>query len=185
MLQKSFWLFSAQVRYDTARTGEVLNVVKQSWEEIYPGFPFEYTFIEDLYQQVYKNEIKLKNLGKFLGIIALLLSCLGLWALTGIIYQQRTKEIGIRRVNGARIYQIVWLLMKEVIYMVLIATLTGFPVAWYLLRNWLNNFPYRVELSIFPFLLIGFFLIIMAIITVSYHAMKTSLQNPVKSLRYE
>lgn len=183
--QKSFWLFSAQVRYDTARTGEVLDVVKQSWEEIYPGFPFEYTFIEDLYEEVYKNEIRLKNLGKILGIIALVLSCLGLWALTGIIYQQRTKETGIRRVNGARIYQIVWLLTKEVFFMMIIALFAGFPVAWYLLVNWLNNFPYRVELSFISFWVIGLLLIIISLITAGYHAVKTSFQNPVDSLRYE
>lgn len=186
--ENSTYIYRISIEVNNPEIGYHTHFAR-SWlqwlSEIYPGFPFEYTFIEDLYENVYKNEVKLKNLGKLLGIIALVLSCLGLWALTGIIYQQRTKEIGVRRVNGARIYQIVWLLIKEVLIMMMISLLMGFPVAWYLIKNWLNNFPYRIELNWTPFLLIGLFLIITTLTTAGYHAVKTSLQDPVNSLRQE
>ena len=109
--QKSFWLFSAQIKYDSAHLPAALDQITTTWKKLYPDYPLEYEFVEDLYSQIYKNEIQLKNMSLALGLIAMLLSCLGLWGITGIIYEARTKEIGIRKINGAKIIQIIpWLL---------------------------------------------------------------------------
>jgi putative ABC transport system permease protein len=183
--QKSFWLFSSQILYDQARTTEMLKYVEETWKDIYPGFPFEYTFIEDLYRKIYSNEIRLSNLAIILGIFSVILSALGLWALTGILYQSRTKELGIRRVNGASIIQVFWLLIKEVIIMQTLALIVGLTASWYLVNMWLNNFAYRVNLSFSIFLLAALFILIIALITAGYHAIRAASRNPVESLRYE
>jgi putative ABC transport system permease protein len=183
--QKSFWLFSIQIKYDESRTAEVLAHARKKWNEIYEGYPFYYTFIEELYSDVYKNEIRLRNLGKAIGLIAILLSGLGLWALTGILYQKRTKEIGIRRVNGARAIQILWLLFREIIFLTSLAIVPGVIVSYYIIDAWLRNFPYHVDISVVVFLLIALSILLLSILTISYHAIKASYQNPVKSLRDE
>lgn len=183
--QKSFWMFSSQVRYDVSRTEEAIEFVKNSWNEIYPGFPFEYTFVEDLYQSVYSNEIRLRNLSVVLAILSVLLAGLGLWALTGVLFQARTKEIGIRRVNGASVIEVFWTLLKEVLFMQIIALFIGLATAWYLVRMWLNNFPYRVDINTGIFFIIAFIILLIALISAGYHAFIIANRNPVESLRYE
>jgi putative ABC transport system permease protein len=183
--QKSFWLFSSQIRYDESRLVETLDFVMRTWNVIYPGFPFEYTLIEDLYEAVYLNEIRVKNLGIILGILSVILSALGLWALTGVLYESRTKEMGIRRVHGATIFQVLWLLLREVFIMQVLSILLGLASAWYLVKMWLNNFPYRIEVSVCIFLLTALFILLIAFITAGYHAIRAVNRNPVESLRYE
>ena len=183
--QKSFWLFSAQIKYDSAHLAGVLDQIETTWKKLYPDYPLEYDYVEDLYKQIYKNEIQLKNLSLALGIIGMFLSCLGLWGITGIIYEARTKEIGIRRINGAKTMQIIYWLLKDIIVIVVIALFLAMPISYYLMDQWLNNFAYKTALSWWIFILAGIIAFTIAILTVSLQSWKTATRNPVKALRYE
>ncbi len=183
--QKSFWLFSAQIKYDSAHLTGVLDQIETTWKRLYPDYPLEYDYVEDLYKEIYKNEIQLKNMSLALGLIAMLLSCLGLWGITGIIYEARTKEIGIRKINGAKIIQIIAWLLKDIIMIVAVALFFAIPVAYYLMDQWLNNFAYRTSLNWWIFMLAGITAFTIAIITVSLQSWKTATRNPVEALRYE
>ncbi|MBK7712157.1 MAG: ABC transporter permease [Bacteroidales bacterium] len=145
--QKSFWLFSAQIKYDSAHLSGVLDKIETTWKDLYHDYPLEYDYVEDLYKQIYKNEMQLKNLSFALGIIGMFLSCLGLWGITGIIYEARTKEIGIRKINGAKTIQIITWLLKDIILIVSVALLFAIPLSYYLMDQWLNNFAYRTSLN--------------------------------------
>jgi putative ABC transport system permease protein len=183
--QKSYWLFSAQIKYDSAHLSGVLDQLQMTWKKLYPDYPLEYEYVEDLYEQIYKNEIQLKNMSLALGIIGMFLSCLGLWGITGIIYEARTKEIGIRKINGAKIIQIMLWLLKDIIVIVGIALIFAVPVSYYLMAQWLNNFAYKSSLNWWIFMLAGIIAFTIAILTVSLQSWKTATRNPVEALRYE
>lgn len=183
--QKSFWLFSAQIKYDSAHLSGVLDKIETTWKDLYPDYPLEYDYVEDLYKQIYKNEMQLKNLSFALGIIGMFLSCLGLWGITGIIYEARTKEIGIRKINGAKIIQIITWLLKDIIMIVSVALLFAIPLSYYLMDQWLNNFAYRTSLNWWIFISAGIIAFLIAILTVSLQSWRTATRNPVEALRYE
>jgi putative ABC transport system permease protein len=183
--QKSFWLFSAQIKYDSAHLSGVLDQIETTWKKLYPDYPLEYDYVEDLYKQIYKNEMQLKNLSLALGIIGMFLSCLGLWGITGIIYEARTKEIGIRKINGAKIIQIITWLLKDIIVIVAVALFFAIPISYYLMDQWLNNFAYKTSLNWWIFMLAGIIVFVIAICTVSMQSWTTATRNPVEALRYE
>jgi putative ABC transport system permease protein len=183
--QKSFWLFSAQIKYDSAHLSAALDQITAIWKKLYPDYPLEYEFVEDLYSQIYKNEMQLKNLSMALGIIGMFLSCLGLWGITGIIYEARTKEIGIRKINGAKIIQIIAWLLKDIIMIVAVALFFAIPISYYLMDKWLNNFAYKTSLNWWIFMLAGIIAFMIAILTVSWQSWWAATRNPVEALRYE
>jgi putative ABC transport system permease protein len=183
--QKSFWLFSAQVKYDSANLPGAMEQIGRTWKKLYPDYPLEYSPVEDLYKKIYKNELQLKNLSTALGIIAMVLSCLGLWGITGIIYESKTKEIGIRKINGAKIIQIISWLVKDILITVACALTLAIPVSIYLMRQWLNNFAYKTPLGWWIFLTAGIVVLFIAIFTVSLQSWRAATKNPVDSLRYE
>ena len=183
--QKSFWLFSAQIKYDSAHLSDALIQIEKTWKKLYPDYPLEYDFVEDLYTKIYKNEIHLKDLSMALGIIAMFLSCLGLWGITGIIYEARTKEIGIRKINGAKIIQIVLWLLKDILIIVASALVFAIPISYYLMNQWLNNFSYKVHLSWWIFAFAGLIASSIAVLTVSLKSWRVATKNPVEALRYE
>lgn len=183
--QKSFWLFSAQVKYNPENLSEVLKLIESSWKKLYPDYPLEYDHVEDLYRQIYKNEIQLKDLNMALAIIAMILSSLGLWGITGIIYEARTKEIGIRKINGAKIIQIIMWLLEDIIMIVLSALLVAIPVSYYLMHQWLKNFAYRTTLNWWIFMTAGIIVFVIAIFTVILQSWSAATKNPVEALRYE
>ena len=183
--QKSFWLFSAQIKYDSAHLSGVLDQMQTTWRKIYPDYPLEYDYVEDLYRQIYKNEMQLKNMSLALGIIGMFLSCLGLWGITGIIYEARTKEIGIRKINGAKIIQIIAWLLKDIIMIVAVALFFAIPISYYLMDQWLSNFAYKTSLTWGIFTLAGIIVFTIAILTVGLQSWNTATRNPVEALRYE
>jgi putative ABC transport system permease protein len=183
--QKSFWLFSAQVKYDSAHLSGALTQIEKTWKKLYPDYPLEYDFVEDLYSRIYKNEIHLRDLNMALGLIAMVLSCLGLWGITGIIYEARTKEIGIRKINGAKILQIVLWLLKDILMIVAIALVFAIPISFYLMNHWLNNFAYKAPITWWIFSLAGLITFMIAVVTVSLQSLRAATRNPVEALRYE
>ena len=129
--------------------------------------------------------MQLKNMSLALGIIAMFLSCLGLWGITGIIYEARTKEIGIRKINGAKIIQIIPWLLKDIIIIVACALVFAIPMSYYLMNLWLKNFAYKTSLNWWIFTLAGIIAFIVAILTVSWQSWRAATRNPVEALRYE
>lgn len=168
--------------------GEVkatLAKIQSTYKEIYPDDKLDCAFLDDVIDRLYSREQKLSTLVNTAAAIAVLISCLGLLGLATFTAEQRTKEIGVRKVLGASISSIVMMLSRDFVLLVGIAILIGSPVAWWGLRKWLNNFAYRVDLEWWVFALAGLMALGIALITVSFQSLKAAVRNPVESLRGE
>lgn len=162
-----------------------LEIIRNHWEKISNGVPFEYSFIDKHMNELYKKDEKNRTIFSCLTLIALIISSLGLYGLISHFNISRTKEIGIRKVNGARISEIILLLNKDLIKWVIVAFFIATPVAWYVMNRWLENFAYKTELSWWIFAFSGIIALGIAIFTVSIHSLKAANRNPVEALRYE
>jgi ABC-type antimicrobial peptide transport system permease subunit len=150
-----------------------------------PGYPFNYVFVDEEFDKQFKTETLVGKLSKIFAVLAIIISCLGLFGLAAYTAERRTKEIGIRKVLGATITGITSLLSKEFLLLVMISALVAFPLAWFFMHNWLQNYAYRISISWWVFLLAGMLAILIALFTVSFQAIKAAIANPVKSLRTE
>ncbi|HLK26940.1 MAG TPA: ABC transporter permease [Puia sp.] len=166
-------------------TYSVMNEIENIYKKYESERPFEYYFMDDAFNDMYKSEKKLSKLSEIFISITLFIACLGLFGLSAFIAQQRSKEISIRKVMGASSGKIVALLSKDFLKPVLIAILIASPIAWWLMNKWLQSFAYRINISIGIFLIAGTFAILIAILTVSSQAIRAALVNPIKSLRSE
>jgi putative ABC transport system permease protein len=164
---------------------QTLDYMRNSWEKANPGFPFEYKYLDASYEELYRSEEKLGKIFRYFSILTILISCLGLFGLAAFIAEQRTKEVGVRKVLGANIYNIFTTLSGEFMKWVLIANLIAWPVAYYAMNRWLLGYAYHTSLSIWIFLLTAVISLLIAMLTVSYQAIRTAQQHPVKSLKYE
>ena len=164
---------------------EILNTVENSLETYNPGYPFEYRFVDDAFNARFKNEQLIGNLSRIFALLAILISCLGLFGLSAYTAQQRRKEIGVRKVLGSSVAGIVGLLSKDFIALVLLAILIAIPLAWYIMHIWLQGFAYRISINAWVFVFAGIAAISIALLTVSFQAIKAAITNPVKSLRTE
>jgi putative ABC transport system permease protein len=162
-----------------------LNYLQTVWKERVPYRPFEYHFLDDDFNALYKVETRTSQLFSFFSTTAILLACLGLFALAAFTTVQRTKEIGIRKVLGASILSIARLVSADFLKLVVIASVIAFPLAGWAMHNWLQNFAYRININWLVFLLAALAAILIALITVGFQAVKAALANPVKSLRAE
>lgn len=173
------------VKLKTKNVKEVLSRMKMKWDSFRPENPFEYTFLDERFNDTYKAEQKT---GQILGVFAgltIFVACLGLFGLATFTAEQRTREIGVRKVLGASVSGIVGLLSKDFIKLVCIAIVVAMPVAWYGMNKWLQEFEYRIEISWWMLSLAGILSIAVAILTVSFQSVKAALTDPVKSLRAE
>ena len=159
--------------------------IETIWRNNFPSVPFEYTFLDDEVQKQYETEITLSRIINLFTIMAILISCLGLFGLVSFSAEQRKKEIGVRKVLGASVPRLVQLLSKDFLKLVAIAIIIATPIAWWAMNKWLQEFAYRVTISWWMFALAGFTAIAIALITVSFQAVKAAIANPVKSLRTE
>ncbi len=164
---------------------QTLDFLKSKWEELVPGEPFKYTFLEEDLDRLYKDEKKLGELLTIATFLAVFVACLGLFGLATFTTEQRTKEIGIRKVLGASVFEIAFLLSKEFSRWVLISNIIAWPVAWYAMSKWLQNFPYRITIMPWTFLLAALLAFLIALLTVSYKVAWAARTNPVEALRYE
>jgi len=163
----------------------VLPYVQKLWTGTYPDYVYDYQFLDQTIENFYKQEDQLSQLYKIFAGIAIFISCLGLYGLVSFMAVQRTKEVGIRKVLGASARNIVYLLSKEFTVLIIIAFIISAPIAWYIMHKWLQNYTYRIPLSASIFIIAIVSSVVIAWITVGYRAVKTSLANPVKSLRSE
>ncbi|MPR34827.1 ABC transporter permease [Salmonirosea aquatica] len=170
------------------RAGQVpsaLASLEQINRKLNPSYPFNYHFVDEAYEQLYQSEQQVGTLVNYFGILAIVISCLGLFGLTAFTAEQRTREIGVRKVLGASVLGIVRLLSTDFVRLVLIALVVVSPLAWWAADQWLSTFAYRIELSWAIFVLAGVLAVVVALLTVSFQSVKAALMNPVESLRSE
>lgn len=183
---KEDWAYFIHLRLNPAMTTqEALTRLESIFKKHNPDSPFEYKFASEEYDQKFRSEMRIGKLSTVFAILAIFISCLGLFGLASFFAEQRQKEIGIRKVLGASVNNLWQMLSKDFVGLVLIACLLAMPIAYYLMQDWLQQYTYRTPLSwwIFPLVMLGALLI--TVITVSYQAIKAALLNPVKSLRNE
>jgi putative ABC transport system permease protein len=161
----------------------------ESIQSIYKKYdqdtPFSYTFMDDAFNKQYQAEDRLASIFGTFTYITILLATLGLFGLAAFTIEQRNKEIGIRKILGASMASITTILSTDFLKLILLSVIIASPVAWYAMHNWLQNFAYRISIPVWVFLFAGAMAFITAVLTISYHAVKAALANPVKSLRSE
>ncbi len=185
MFQKHIWFWCFLVKVDMDNFSEALEYLGKTWDKLYPDFPMQYHFVDDLYAGVYRSEI---TQSKVLGIFTLLtviIACLGLIGLVMYSTEIRTKEIGIRKVNGAGLFRILLLLNGEILIWIFIALLLAVPVTWYMMTSWLQNFIYRIDIQFKVFAFGGFVIIFLSLLSTSFQILRAATKNPAESLRYE
>jgi len=164
---------------------EALEDIKKTWKTHIADIPIEYHFVDDMIDELYQSEKRLSGLINAFTLLAIVISCLGLFGMASFMAQQRTKEIGIRKVLGASVSRIIFLLTREFAKWVLIANVIAWPVAFYAMRSWLNDYPYRIKIGVVIFIISGLVALAIALMTVIYQAVKAAVANPADSLKYE
>ena len=177
--------FAASFKINAANVPEILQAAEKEWKTLAPGMPFSYFFLDAAFDDMYKDEQRVGKIVLIFSVLAILIACLGLFGLSTFIAEQRTKEIGIRKVLGASIRSIVHLVSKEFMILVAIAFIIAAPVAWWAMNSWLRDFAYRVSLEWWVFALAGGLALSIAMITMSFQAIKAAVMNPTRSLRSE
>jgi putative ABC transport system permease protein len=162
-----------------------LKSIEETWNELNPDEPFEYSFLDQDFQKNYEAENRLSSIIGYFTFIAILISCLGLFGLANFSFEQRIKEIGIRKVMGASISNLVALLSADFLKLIIISIVIASPLAWFIMNEWLNSFAYKISISWKVFLLTSFLAISIALLTISFQAIKAAMTNPVKNLRTE
>lgn len=173
------------VKTRAGQTGQAIADLERLTKKFNPNYPFTYHFVDEAYEKLYNAEQQVNTLVNYFGLLAILISCLGLFALAAFTAEQRTKEIGVRKVLGASVASIVALLSADFLRLVLIALVLATPVAWWAVSKWLGTFAYQTELTWWIFGVAGLLAVIIAFLTVSYQAVKAALMNPVNALRSE
>lgn len=173
------------VKLNTSGISGSVNYIKHLWNKIVPNSPFEYFFYDNFYDQLYKKEAIFGNIIFIFSMIAIFIACMGLFGLAAFFSEKRTKEIGIRKVNGGTVIEIMIMLNRDFVKWVLLAFIIATPVAWYAMHKWLQAFAYKTELSWWIFGLSGILALIIAIMTVSWQSWMAATRNPVEALRYE
>jgi ABC-type antimicrobial peptide transport system permease subunit len=173
------------IRVQAGREVETVERIRNLYERFNPGFPFDFHFIDELYEKQYAAELRVGILSKYFAGLAILISCLGLFGLTAFTAQKRQKEIGIRKVIGASVPSLVAMLSMDLLKQVLVAILIAVPISWWIMNQWLNGFAYRIPIGMGVFLIAGFSIITITFLTVSYQSIKAAFRNPVTSLRSE
>lgn len=172
-------------RVKTENISETVDLLRKKWREFLPYQPFEYSFMEERFDNIYRAEQRIGRIFGVFAALAVFIGCLGLFGLAAFTAEQRTKEIGIRKILGASAPNIIRLLLKEFIVLVSIANLVAWPIAYFVMKKWLQDFAYKVSFSVWIFLLAGLSTLLIALLTVSFQAIKAAFSDPADSLRYE
>lgn len=173
------------IKMNSSTNSTIVQTIKNEIEQIAPNDPIELSFLEDDLNKLYSSEETTEELIGYSSLIAIIISCLGLFGLSFYGLQKRIKEIGIRKVNGAAVSEILIMLNKDFVKWVAIAFVIAVPIAWYVMKSWLQNFVYKIELSWWIFALAGIMALLIALITVSFQTFKVARRNPIEALRYE
>jgi len=166
-------------------TEQALTKIKTIIKNDNPGYPFEYIFVDEEFGKQFKSETLIGKLSRVFALLAIIISCLGLFGLAAYTAERRTKEIGIRKVLGASVTGITRLLSKDFLQLVFISAVVAFPLAWWAMHDWLQNYAYRITINWWVFILAGIVALIIALLTISFQSIRAAIANPVKSLRTE
>jgi ABC-type antimicrobial peptide transport system permease subunit len=175
----------ALIRVLPGNMQEAVDHIEKTWNIIVPGFPFEYNFVDERIDREYRSELRVGMLAFAFTILAILITCIGLFAIATHTAQQKTKEIGVRKSHGASSRSVIYRFVTIYLRWVLLANLIAWPISWVLMKRWLENFAYQASISIWIFILAAVVSIIISVLTISWHAWNISNTNPVNSLRYE
>jgi putative ABC transport system permease protein len=173
------------VKISSQVTSDVLSNLRKTWDSMSAGLPFEFTFLDDKVNSLYQNDNRAGRIVTLFSCLAIFVSCLGLFGLAAFVAEQRTKEIGVRKVLGAPLSNIMWLLTGQFVKWVIVANLIAWPVGYWIMNRWLQEFAFRASLSIWIFLISGLAALSIAALTVSSQVIKAALANPAESLKYE
>ncbi|NIM57703.1 MAG: FtsX-like permease family protein [Candidatus Aenigmarchaeota archaeon] len=176
---------TVSLRIAAGNIQETIAYVQGIWERFHPGYPVSYTFLDDRLNALYRNEARMMEMFGYFSMLAIFIACLGLFGLASYTTEQRTREIGVRKVMGATVSKIIILLSREFAKWVLVANIIAWPVAYFAMNKWLDNFAYRVNIGWMAFLLTAVLTAMIALLTVSYQSIKAAVANPADSLRYE
>jgi len=180
------WGFrTVSVKIKPGKSKEAVAFITNTWKEINPDHPFEYQFLDDHFAEVYRADNQVSKIVGILAGLAILISCLGLFGLASFSAEKRVKEIGVRKVLGASVQNIVLLLSKHFIKLVLISNLIAWPLAWYAMNLWLKDFAYHISISWSTFVFVAVLSVFIALLTISFQSVKAAIANPVKSLKSE
>ena len=186
LFNQTDWGFSqASVKINGARAADAISFIQSTWKGIFPDHPFEYQFLDEHFAELYRADTQVSKIVGILAALSIVISCMGLFGLASYSAEKRIKEVGIRKVMGASVESIVSLLSTQFMKLVLIATLIAWPIAWFALNRWLQDYAYRIPISPWVFLIAGITALVIALVTVSFQAIKAAITNPVKSLRTE
>jgi putative ABC transport system permease protein len=177
--------YAVAAKLKTADIKATIGFINNVWNKYIPAYPLDYKFMDESYGAMYNSEEKLSELLWIFTVMAIIVGCMGLFGLAAFSAEQRTKEIGIRKVLGANVFNIVGLLSRSFLVLIVIASLIAFPIAWWAMNNWLKDFPYRIMISWWMFAAAIIAALAIALLTVSFQSIKAALANPVKSLRTE
>ena len=172
-------------KINAANINSLISLIEAKWKAMAPGMPFSYRFLDDSFNEMYNAETRIGKIALIFSILAIFIACLGLFGLATFIAEQRTKEIGIRKVLGASVNGVVRLLSNDFLKLVVIAFIIAAPLSWWAMHHWLQDFAYRTDISWWIFVLAGAITLFIALATVSFQAVRAAIANPVKSLRTE
>jgi putative ABC transport system permease protein len=173
------------IRIPPEEVSASLGFIENTWKRIIPDYPFEYRFMDERYDMMYRTEQRIGTLLRYFAILAVFVACLGLFGLASFMAEKRTKEIGIRKVLGASVVQVTRLLCKEFFVLVLVANVIAWPAAYFIMRKWLQSYAYRADLGFFVFIGAMLLALLVAILSVGFQAVRAARSNPADSLRYE
>lgn len=185
MVARKMFCSNFLFRINPSKTGDAIAALEKEWIQLNPDVPFQYEFISDSYRKVYQKEYNQMKILMVFAIISILLSAMGLFAMVSFSLKMKVKEIGVRKVNGATVYEIIQMLNKNFTKWILIAFVIATPIVYYAMGKWLQNFAYKTDLSWWIFVLAGFISLVIVLLTVSGLSYKAARRNPIEALRYE
>ncbi len=173
------------VRISPVNISETLSLIEDKLKEIVPDDPFEYRFLDEHINTLYRTEQITAEFAAFIAVLAIFISCLGLFGLASFSGEQRTKEIGVRKVLGASVINVLLMLSKDFLKWIVLANIIAWPAAYFVMNKWLQDFAYRTEIEWSMFLIAGLIALLIALLTISIQTIKAALANPIDSLKYE
>jgi len=185
MFTSANWHTNLNIRFAGNSVAPGIDFIQKTWREILPGYPLKYRFYDEWFDSMYRSEERFARTIGLFAVLAIVISCIGILGLAIFSSERRTKEIGVRKVNGAKVSEILAMLNKDFVKWVVIAFVMATPIAYYAMNKWLENFAYKTELSWWIFVLAGLLALGIALLTVSWQSWKAATRNPVEALRYE
>ena len=183
--QRPIYYREISIRYQSGTAHSSLEFIRDTWQSFFPDEPFDYYYFDNKLNASYDADFRMGTVFWCFSVLAIFIACLGLYGLTAFTIEQTQKDIGVRKVLGASIPDIALLFSKHYVWLIVLANLLAWPVAWYAMNRWLQNFAYRIDITVWPFLLAGFGVLVIALLTINWQAIRAATANPVEALRYE